>query len=120
VVAGTGISVSGATGAVTISSSGGAGTVTSVATGNGLTGGTITTSGTATQSSNNSLTGYATASNTYTYFRIIVTNLIGNGTYGATSDGTLSDSLLQFGWTPTFNVTTSTPYSWVGIFLEKK
>jgi hypothetical protein len=76
---------------------------------------TITTSGTATQSSNNSLTGYAAASNTYTYFRIIVTNLIGNGTYGATSDSTLSDSLLQFGWTPTFNVTTSTPYSWVGI-----
>jgi hypothetical protein len=48
VVAGTGISVSGATGAVTISSSGGAGTVTSVATGNGLSGGTITTSGTLT------------------------------------------------------------------------
>jgi hypothetical protein len=45
VVAGTGISVSGATGAVTISSTGG-GTVTSVATGNGLTGGTITSSGT--------------------------------------------------------------------------
>jgi len=44
-VAGTGISVSGATGAVTVSATGG-GTVTSVATGNGLTGGTITTSGT--------------------------------------------------------------------------
>ena len=48
VVAGTGISVSGATGAVTISSSGASGTVTSVATGNGLSGGTITTSGTLT------------------------------------------------------------------------
>jgi hypothetical protein len=46
VVAGTGISVSGATGAVTISSSGASGTVTSIATNNGLTGGTITTSGT--------------------------------------------------------------------------
>jgi hypothetical protein len=48
VTAGTGISLSGSTGAVTISSSGGAGTVTSVATGNGLSGGTITTSGTLT------------------------------------------------------------------------
>jgi hypothetical protein len=44
-VAGTGISVSGATGAVTVSATGG-GTVTSVATGNGLSGGTITGSGT--------------------------------------------------------------------------
>jgi len=44
VVAGTGISVSGATGAVTVSSTGG--TVTSISAGNGLTGGTITSSGT--------------------------------------------------------------------------
>jgi hypothetical protein len=44
-VAGSGISVSGATGAVTVTASGG-GTVTSVATGNGLSGGTITSSGT--------------------------------------------------------------------------
>ena len=43
--AGTGISVSGATGAVTVSATGG-GTVTSVATGNGLSGGTITSTGT--------------------------------------------------------------------------
>jgi hypothetical protein len=43
--AGSGISVSGATGAVTVSATGG-GTVTSVATGNGLQGGTITSSGT--------------------------------------------------------------------------
>jgi len=43
--AGSGISVSAATGAVTVSASGG-GTVTSVATGNGLSGGTITSSGT--------------------------------------------------------------------------
>jgi hypothetical protein len=47
VVAGSGISVSAATGAVTISTTGG-GTVTSIATGNGLSGGTITTSGTLT------------------------------------------------------------------------
>ena len=46
-VAGTGITVSGATGAVTISSTA-TGTVTSVATGNGLSGGTITSSGTLT------------------------------------------------------------------------
>jgi hypothetical protein len=44
-VAGTGITVSGATGAVTISSTA-TGTVTSVATGNGLSGGTITSTGT--------------------------------------------------------------------------
>jgi hypothetical protein len=43
--AGSGISLSGSTGGVTISATGG-GTVTSVATGNGLQGGTITTSGT--------------------------------------------------------------------------
>jgi hypothetical protein len=43
--AGSGISLSGSTGAVTVSASGG-GTVTSVATGNGLQGGTITSSGT--------------------------------------------------------------------------
>lgn len=46
IVAGTGISISGSTGAVTVNSTGGAGTVTSVATGNGLQGGTITSSGT--------------------------------------------------------------------------
>lgn len=47
ITAGTGISVSASTGAVTISATGG-GTVTSVATGNGLSGGTITTTGTLT------------------------------------------------------------------------
>ena len=40
------VSVSASTGSVTITGTGGSGTVTSVATGNGLTGGTITTSGT--------------------------------------------------------------------------
>lgn len=40
------VSVSASTGAVTITGTGGTGTVTSVATGNGLQGGTITTSGT--------------------------------------------------------------------------
>ena len=62
VAAGSGISVSGSTGAVTISASGGAsGTVTSVATGNGLSGGTITTSGTLTVAcpSANSIGSYA-------------------------------------------------------------
>jgi hypothetical protein len=42
------VSVSASTGAVTITGTGGSGTVTSVATGNGLSGGTITTSGTLT------------------------------------------------------------------------
>jgi hypothetical protein len=45
VAAGSGISVSASTGGVTISASGG-GTVSSVATGNGLSGGTITSTGT--------------------------------------------------------------------------
>jgi len=44
-VAGTGITISGATGAVTVNATG-TGTVTSVATGNGLSGGTITSTGT--------------------------------------------------------------------------
>jgi hypothetical protein len=45
-VAGSGITITGSFPNQTIASSGGAGTVTSVATGNGLQGGTITTSGT--------------------------------------------------------------------------
>jgi hypothetical protein len=40
------VSVSASTGAITITGTGGSGTVTSVATGNGLQGGTITTTGT--------------------------------------------------------------------------
>jgi len=40
------VSVSASTGSVTITGTGGSGTVTSVATGNGLTGGTITSTGT--------------------------------------------------------------------------
>jgi hypothetical protein len=40
------VSVSASTGSVTITGTGGSGTVTSVATGNGLSGGTITSSGT--------------------------------------------------------------------------
>ena len=40
------VSLSGSTGAITITGTGGSGTVTSVATGNGLSGGTITTTGT--------------------------------------------------------------------------
>jgi hypothetical protein len=46
ITAGSGISVTNGAGSITIASSGGSGTVTSVATGNGLSGGTITTSGT--------------------------------------------------------------------------
>jgi hypothetical protein len=45
IVAGTGVTISGSTGAVTVNATG-TGTVTSVATNNGLTGGTITSSGT--------------------------------------------------------------------------
>jgi len=46
ITAGSGISVTNGAGSITIASSGGSGTVTSVATGNGLSGGTITTTGT--------------------------------------------------------------------------
>ena len=62
ITAGTGISVSSSTGAVTITNTGGSGTVTSVATGNGLSGGTITTSGTLVVAcpSYNSVGSYAT------------------------------------------------------------
>lgn len=45
---GSGITITNGAGSITIASSGGSGTVTSVATGNGLSGGTITTSGTLT------------------------------------------------------------------------
>jgi len=79
---------------------------------------TITTSGTAKQANNNDLTGYPTASNTYTYFRIIVTNLIGTGTYGATSEGLDTHKILQFGWTPTFISTTITPIATQNITLS--
>jgi hypothetical protein len=44
--AGSGISITNGAGSISIASTGGAGTVTSVATGNGLSGGTITTTGT--------------------------------------------------------------------------
>ena len=46
ITAGTGISVTNGAGSITIASSGGAGTVTSITAGTGLSGGTITTSGT--------------------------------------------------------------------------
>ena len=45
-IAGSGVTLSGATGAVTISAAGGTGSVTNIATGAGLTGGPITTTGT--------------------------------------------------------------------------
>lgn len=55
------VTVSASTGAVTITGTGGSGTVTSVATGNGLSGGTITTTGTLTLAcpSYNSVGSYA-------------------------------------------------------------
>jgi hypothetical protein len=71
--AGTGISLSGSTGGVTISSSGASGTVTSVATNNGLTGGTITTSGTI------GLDVYNGSSYNYTSYAIGTTLLLGAG-----------------------------------------
>ena len=67
VAAGTGISLSGSTGAVTITNTNtSSGTVTSVATGNGLSGGTITSTGTLTLGS-------------------VAYNTIGGYTWGATT-----------------------------------
>ena len=56
------MSVSASTGAITITGTGGSGTVTSVATGNGLSGGTITSTGTLTIAAPtlNSIGSYAT------------------------------------------------------------
>jgi len=61
---------------------------------------TLPTSGTVTQFSNNSITGYTGASNSYTYFRLISNNntVIGNQ-YGGTTDSGL---LLMMGWYPNF------------------
>jgi uncharacterized membrane protein (DUF441 family) len=91
-VAGTGITVSSATGAVTISSTA-TGTVTSVATGNGLSGGTITGSGTliiaapAWASIGSNITGYrltSTAANTsYAGSGIQILNSDASVTFGS-------------------------------------
>ena len=59
----------------------------------------ITTSGTATQQSNNSITGYAAAANAYTYFRIIVKTMIGTQ-FGFSNPQ--NDTRLNFFWTPYF------------------
>jgi len=87
ITAGSGISVSASTGAVTISATGG-GTVTSVATGNGLTGGTITSTGTI------SLDYYTGSTSTNTSYPI--------GTYlisGYGSAGGRNGSVTVFGYT---------------------
>lgn len=81
VAAGTGISVSASTGAVTITNTNTAtGTVTSVATGNGLQGGTITTSGTLSVAcpSYNSVGSYVAGS-----IQSFNTNITGGGNYSA-------------------------------------
>jgi len=59
----------------------------------------VTTSGTATQSSNNTLTGYSTSINFYTKFRIIATSMISSSISGGNSD---NDNWLSFGWNPIF------------------
>ena len=85
VAAGTGISVSGSTGAVTISSTV-TGTVTSVATGNGLSGGTITTSGTLTVAC-------PTAGSVGSYiFAVTINN---TATYGSNYSGSIIQGYCQ-------------------------
>jgi len=64
----------------------------------------VTTSGTASQFANNSITGYAAAASAYTYFRIVVKNVIGRQ-FGATTD---TDGYTEFGWNPTFSSGSST------------
>jgi hypothetical protein len=91
VTAGTGISVSASTGAVTISSSGGAGTVTSVATGNGLSGGTITTSGT--------LTVACPSANTVGSYAMVYYNGTGSSsTYGSNYSAGTGGNQLVLPW----------------------
>ena len=66
----------------------------------------VTSSETISQNQNNSLTGYSTATNYYTRFRIIVTSMMSvSFVTGGTSD---NNSYLYFGWTPNF-VTQITP-----------
>jgi hypothetical protein len=62
------------------------------------------TSGSQTQNSNNNITGYASASNSYTNFIIVVTHLIGTSVSGGTTD---SPGYLAFGWKPTFSAATN-------------
>jgi len=93
ITAGSGISVTNGAGSITIASSGGSGTVTSVATGNGLSGGTITSTGTlviaapAWLSIGSSVTGYrttSTAANTsYAGSGIQILNSDGSVTFGS-------------------------------------
>ena len=72
---------------------------------------TISTSGSASQFANNTITGYAAASSTYSYFRVVVKNIIGNQ-YGATTE---SPGFLEMAWNPTF---TSGSLSSSSVFMQ--
>lgn len=85
ITAGSNITVTNASGAITIASSGGAGTVTSVATGNGLSGGTITSTGTLTVACPS--TGSVGA---YSFLRIAT------GGSGVAAGSTASGSILRY------------------------
>jgi hypothetical protein len=83
------VSVSASTGSVTITGTGGSGTVTSVATGNGLTGGTITSTGTL------SLDYYTGSSAGYASYPVGSYLLLGNATGGGININATSPV-----WTP--------------------
>jgi hypothetical protein len=93
---GSGITITNASGSITIASSGGSGTVTSVATGNGLSGGTITSTGTLIIAcpTFNSIGSYASVAVTITQN---VSNTVTGGTnYSAgTSNGQVSGLVLR-------------------------
>jgi trimeric autotransporter adhesin len=92
IVAGTNVTISGSTGAVTINAAGGS-AVTSVATGNGLSGGTITSTGTLTIAapSYNSVGSYVHGGTTGN-----PSTISGGGTIAAGGGGT---QLQAFNWT---------------------
>jgi hypothetical protein len=109
--AGSGITVTNGAGSITIASSGGAGTVTSVATGNGLSGGTITTSGTLTIAapSFNTVGSYAQV-----YMRSSSSWTITSGGNYSAGSGTSQVQSLQAGFsqTSTQNISNNLSGTW--------
>jgi hypothetical protein len=112
VTAGTGISLSGATGGVTITSTA-TGTVTSVATGNGLSGGTITTTGTLLLA----CPGFNTVgSYCFAYFRSNTTTVTAGTNYAAGS-GVLQMQSTGIGGNIT-NSSISGTWKWMGASMS--
>jgi hypothetical protein len=67
---------------------------------------TITTDASSTQNSNADITGYATSTNSYNYFRLIVQSIL-EGTFSTTDTDSLYRGQLQLFFFPTFTKSTS-------------